>query len=414
MGRPAKIELLLDDNALEEVCLGMQYASLAITDNKRGTLANIGKVNPWQIEALRVITGSEEQAHKPLRTILAEDMDLILDWELDISGITKGGQFLDTQGYIAHNDECVVLSFRCTTSAFDWLTNFSTTSSAWELEEDLAQGHAGICSSLDGLCCNGGEYKPRVHTGFYNNLLAALPRIKRHIDPFLVSYERPRKLFVVGHSLGAGLATLAGCYFMTEYKWERLPQSLVIVTAGSPRACCRSMKEVIDKRRKELGSKVRMYRVVKGDDAVVSVPPKLFGFCHLIDPIKITDGGRIVVRTREDDPETDLVALTKFVEGEDLVENYDYDEDEDRKTKYDRQVSRIPKALRDHMPDFYLKPLFRARGIKHGSLRACVSQDSAMDKTEFEQTEDKKKPNRTWVPKMFRNNNKEKVSPTYF
>jgi hypothetical protein len=439
MGKKTKMEVPLQDEAMQEVSRGMMYASLAITDNKEGTLKKVGRANPWHIEALRMITGSEEQAHKPLETILDEDMDgLVLDWEIDVSGITKGGHFLDTQGYIAHNDEYIVLAFRCTTSAFDWLTNFNTTSSAWELEEDLEQGYSGICSGFDGLCCNIGEYKPRVHTGFYNNFLAALPFIKRHIDPLLQSHERPRKLYVVGHSLGAGIATLAACYFLTEFDWNVLPQSLVIQTAGSPRACCQSMKDVIDKKRKGFGQKTRMYRVVKGKDVVVTVPPKLFGFRHLIDPIFITDGGQIVLKTKEEDPETDLLELTKYRDGEEMVENYDYSDDEEFKTKYDRMAARIPKAFRDHMPDFYLKPMLKARGMKYGSVRPCLSQDSTFEEEEEykskaehakersyptgEQTERaaqeqlRKKPNRTWVPRSMalRRNKKDKVGPTYW
>ena len=248
------------------ICQGMMYAALAITDNKEGTLKKVGTSNPWQVEALRVITGSEEQAHKPLTDILWEDMNGIkLDNEIDISGVTPCGHVLDTQGYIAHNDKHIVLAFRCTTSAFDWLTNFNTTSSDWEIDEDLFSQGSGCCSGFEGLCCVS-KYKPRVHTGFYNNLLAALPAIKHFIDPLLNGQAKPRKLFVVGHSLGAGIATLAACYFLTEYNWNRLPQSLVVVTAGSPRACCSSMKQTIDAKRDEFGSKVRMYRVVKGKD----------------------------------------------------------------------------------------------------------------------------------------------------
>jgi hypothetical protein len=76
----------------------------------------------------------------------------------------SGGHFLDTQGFIAHNDKIIVLSYRCTTSAFDWLTNLNTTSSAWEIEEDLANGDSGFCSGFEDLCCTGDNYKPRVHT----------------------------------------------------------------------------------------------------------------------------------------------------------------------------------------------------------------------------------------------------------
>ena len=177
---PKKLDLQVNDDAIDEMSRGMMFAELAITDNKPGTLAKVSKANPWHEQALQLITGSKERAHLPLRDILLDDMGgLILDCEIDVSGITKGGQFLDTQGYVAHNNDYVVVAFRCTTSIFDWMTNFNTSSSAWEIEEDLAQGYSGFCSGLDGLCCHGGMYKPRVHTGFYNNFLAALPNNQR-------------------------------------------------------------------------------------------------------------------------------------------------------------------------------------------------------------------------------------------
>ena len=91
-------------------------------------------------------------------------MKLKVDKIINVSGVTKGGHFLDTQGFIAHNDRVIVLSYRCTTSAFDWLTNFNTTSSAWEVEEDFANGDSGFCSGFEDLCCMGDNYKPRVHT----------------------------------------------------------------------------------------------------------------------------------------------------------------------------------------------------------------------------------------------------------
>jgi hypothetical protein len=101
-----------------DVIMGMKYASLAITDDKEGTLKDIAKFNPWHVEALKIIVGSEEEAHKPLTYLLKEHLDLECDKIIDISGLTKGGHFLDTQGYIAHNDEAIVLAYRCTTSIF--------------------------------------------------------------------------------------------------------------------------------------------------------------------------------------------------------------------------------------------------------------------------------------------------------
>lgn len=103
---------------IDDVIQGMKYASLAITDDEPDTLKKVGKMNPWHIEALKIITGSEEEAHQPLTRLLKEYMDLECDSIIDVSGMTKGGHFLDTQGYIAHNDQVIVLAYRCTTTVF--------------------------------------------------------------------------------------------------------------------------------------------------------------------------------------------------------------------------------------------------------------------------------------------------------
>lgn len=412
------------------------FAQLAITDNKKDTLKKVAKNNPWHEQALRLITGSKERAHMPLKDILYEDMGgLILDCEIDVSGITKGGHFLDTQGYVAHNDDYVVVAFRCTTSVFDWLTNFNASSSAWEIDEDAAQGYSGICSGMAGLCCQGANYKPRVHSGFYNNFLASLPDIRKHVDQYLVNYERPRTLYVAGHSLGAGIANITATYFLLQYNWNLLPQNLVVVTAGSPRSICQSMKKVVDDKRSEYGEKnVRFYRLVKGKDAVTTVPPKILGYEHMTEPTVITDEGSIVLRVQQADAETNVMDLVNIhkdqisqrlltsaanktvddgeshadTDGESSVESEDESD-----TKYNNMVARIPRSLRDHMPDFYLKPLFRAKGIDVGTLRpkevkpeddsSESNDESGANTTEVVPTEaTKQKKNRDWAPKVFK------------
>ncbi|KAG7372399.1 lipase class 3 [Nitzschia inconspicua] len=429
------VDIAVDADALDEISRGMMLAELAITDNKKDTLKNVAKFNPWHEQALKHITGSKQRAHLPLKDILYEDMgELILDCEIDVRGITKGGHFLDTQGYVAHNNDYVVVAFRCTTSIFDWLTNLNTSSSAWEIDVDAPQGYSGICSSLDGLCFQGENYKPRVHTGFYNNFLATLPTIRKHVDRYLVSYERPRTLYIVGHSLGAGIANMTATYFLLHHDWTMLPQNLVAFTAGSPRSICQSMKKVVDDKRQEYGEKnVRFYRLVKGKDAVTTVPPKLLGFVHMVEPTVITDEGGIVLRLKEVDAETNVMDLVtiqkdqicqkyltssgnKSLESEmksDMDEETDEESDDEAETKYNNLVARIPKALRDHMPDFYLKPLFRAKGINVGTIRpneeAAADDTSESDKAGHQKTrqigtieETTEKKVRPWVPKVFR------------
>jgi hypothetical protein len=64
------------------------------------------------------------------------------------------------------------------------------------------------------------------------------------------------------------------------------------------------------------------------------------------------------------------------------------------------------------MPDFYLKPLFKAKGILYGTTRKMeepTAEDDVEDfdarqiqSSEAEVTTTKQKKNRTWVPKVFR------------
>lgn len=112
------IDGVQDDVAISDIILGMKLASLSITDDKEKTLAKIIKMNPWHEQALQMITGSTEEAHKPLSYLLDKYCGLQLDHHIDESGLTKGGHVLDTQGYIAHNDDSIVLAYRCTTSFF--------------------------------------------------------------------------------------------------------------------------------------------------------------------------------------------------------------------------------------------------------------------------------------------------------
>jgi Lipase (class 3) len=357
----------LSGDAIDEIARGLSYASLAITDDKTNTLRNIARKNPWHVETLKAITGSEEKSHQPLSRILKEDMNLQLDQHIDIVGVTKSGDFLDTQGYIAHNDETIVLAYRCSTSAFDWLANLanvSTTSSTWEIERNEADENFVLFDGMEAFLCGGDDdgshdrhedYKPRVSSEFYHNFVASLPLIKRNIEPLLAPDQPPRKLFITGHSMGAGVATLAACYFLLEFDWVLLPHSLVMVTAGSPRSCCWSMKDRIDECRLQLGDSVRLYRVVKGDDALVTLPPSALGFVHIVPKIFIDDEGTIA---QEDEVIFDMDGLEVDSHAEDirrgaLLEAISQMPSfrSNPKYLYKKLLVETPKGLRDHMPD---------------------------------------------------------------
>ena len=208
--------------------------------------------------------------------------------------------------------------------------------------------------------------KPRVHTDFYNNFLTTIPLLKQYIDPLLQADQPARKLYVVGHSLGAGIATLAACYFLLEYDWNYLPQKLVGVTAGSPRSCLSQMQELVDKEMAKKSAKVKMLRVVRNKDVVATIPPTSLGFHHLGRLVYIAEDGSIQFdASNSEEPSADVdrvkESAAKYVPREpttsdDVVADADQNED-GQVSKYEKKVSRIPKAFRDHMPDFYLTPM---------------------------------------------------------
>ncbi|KAL3764862.1 hypothetical protein ACHAW5_008478 [Stephanodiscus triporus] len=349
----------------EDLVLGTKLACVAITDDKEGTLKKVGRTNPWQIHALAIITGSEEEAHRPLTHILEKHFNLTCDTIIDVKGV-KGGHIHDTQGYIAHNDEIIVLSYRCTTSGFDWLTNLSTTSSAWEPKDDISQGHAGFCSCFDFLWQHSGEPKPRVHTGFYSNFVSSAPMIEKYIEPLLAPDQPPRKLYVVGHSLGAGIATMAACYFLTEFNWADMPHKFVSVTAGSPRAVQESMQIRIHEEMKRLrgSDKAVIARIVRDKDTVATVPPAFFGFRHLDKLVYITEDGHILINPDlGSDKVVDEAKMKEIFSKVPSLEEGEVEQAEDDTTtykkRYEKLIRNIPGPLRDHMPEFYLEPLIK-------------------------------------------------------
>jgi hypothetical protein len=111
------------------------------------------------------------------------------------------------------------------------------------------------------------------------------------------------------------------------------------------------MKEVIDERRLKMGCSVRLYRVVKGQDIVVAFPPSTMGFTHIVPKILIDENGTIYQEEEAlFDEEQEAASVN---------------EDNTRMTfckkpsripltgsnKYDRFLAKMPKGLRDHLPD---------------------------------------------------------------
>ena len=420
---------------VSEIIKGAQYAFVSIVDDKPDTLHKVGAANPWYLRVMKMMIAPQENVHLPLTKLLPmEPFNLhTVDTILDISGYTKAGHALDTQGYIAHSDDTIVLAYRCTTSAKDWVTNLSMTTSAWEIDDDVQQGHSGYFSSCADYACCGFDTttmdaaKPRVHTGFYNNFLVTVPSIRQYIDPLLADDQPPRTLYVVGHSLGAGIAMMAACYFIMEPQYQQIwrnaesKHKLRVVTIGGPRACCQSMQEQVDGVIRELRptNKVQVLQLVRDKDCVPTVPPEIFGFRHLREKTvyitkedKTTGQAQVlinpdthqVIRKKKfhqflkekpevfapyvgsndtamndstvvagdanvgDDDDDDIESVSDIDDINHAVDESGQDKETtnfDDATmseaewieKYNKKIKLIPRAFRDHMPDFYYQPL---------------------------------------------------------
>ena len=185
------------------------------------------------------------------------------------------------------------------------------------------------------------------------------------------------------------------------------------------------MKEVTNKKREEYGNNVRFYRIVKGKDAVVRVPPKILGFDHLVDPTVIKDDGNILFISKEDDIKDNFSEIFGRNQEDNLMRNIaegavddsseDTEDVSDEDAKYNRILMKIPQAFRDHMPDIYLKPILRAQGVifvKKDNTDNNVSDESSTQKIDQDKTKKTKKSRPKWVPKLFRKKTIDKIEPT--
>jgi triacylglycerol lipase len=149
---------------------------------------------------------------------------------------------LETQAFIAANDDLIVLAFRGTTALLDWI---------FDARIDLVGGPAG-----------------RVHEGF----LVALSFVWREIWQYVKEQRRGRAIWVTGHSLGAALATLA----VAKLRLERDEAVNGLYTFGQPRAGDLEFARVFD-----LDFGQQAFRYVNDQDIVPRVPLRLMQYSHI-------------------------------------------------------------------------------------------------------------------------------------
>jgi pimeloyl-ACP methyl ester carboxylesterase len=398
--------------SMHDMTYGAMYAFLSITDDTPDKLQAVAKSGgPWHVEAMKLmvefaarnsISGQQfdtnaidydTEVNKPLSYIMETYFNIKIDHIFDVKG-WKGGHVIDTQGYIGHNDNTIILAYQCTANANDWLANFTSTTSVWETE-DIERGHSGALSGLVGFIRQRNNdtnpQRGRVHTGFYNYFIASVPAIQQYIDPLLEDTSTPKTFYIVGHSLGGGIAHMALIYFLLEYQekydWNKLGHRLVLVTAGSPRAYTNTFQGIVDDNiAKYPPGTIQAVRLVRDDDAITVLPPPALGFAHTRRQKWIfisTDGAVLINPNRkhllpksllrdllerypsissknrqkilDSDPQNDEIEVG--VDGDIDIETSQSNVESSE--EYKKKLMAIPKPLRDHMPEYYLKPLMR-------------------------------------------------------
>lgn len=188
----------------------------------------------------------------------ASDADIVKkckSWGLpNVKFFSRGG----TQGYVAGNDEVIIVAFRGTEPK--------------EMEDLMAD------AKMKRVPGKGGGH---VHRGFK----AALEQVSADMAAAARQLcDRGQPIFVTGHSLGAALAGLAVGASATE----KVPIA-ALYTYGMPRI---GNSHFAEKFAANYGK--RTFRVVNNNDAVTRVPPRSLGYKH-VGEIKYLDakGGLI-------------------------------------------------------------------------------------------------------------------------
>ena len=98
------------------------------------------------------------------------------------------------------------------------------------------------------------------------------------------------------------------------------------------------------------------------------VPPPLLGYAHVGKLVYITEEGEILINpSLENTIDEDELQQLSNTGAYNATEEDDSDDEEQhpdhpdkvkkRNEKYEKMISLVPRPLKDHMPDFYLKPL---------------------------------------------------------
>lgn len=278
--------------ARQDLVLGTKLSCLAYIDDEPGSIEKLAGTK----KAIESIAGGVEQARVPVTRLLS-DMGYHVDRLFSHTGMLGDGDANDTQGFIAHNDQDVVLSYRGTVSLLDCVTDLTASHVLFAPSEDHRVGHAIHRFP----CCRppSGPNMGRVHRGFYDAFLSSIADIEDVLIPQLNTLT-PRRLIITGHSLGGALATGALAYLLQRLDFLSLPHTVLFVTLGQPRfGDAQFRKFLLDEiSRLQDKDKFSSARMVHDHDGVPMVPPTWMSYEHVMDTLLLTEAGKLLLCPR--------------------------------------------------------------------------------------------------------------------
>jgi len=155
---------------------------------------------------------------------------------------------------VIRHEHCIVIAFRGTDEAADWLDNVNA------LSVDHALGE--------------------VHRGFQAALMDIWPQMKSTIRAFQPPGDSPRlPIWITGHSLGGALAVLAAAQLIDEDS-----PFYGVYTFGQPRVGDRTFSRIYN-----VEAASRTYRFQNNNDIVTRIPARVMGYSHVGKFVYISD-----------------------------------------------------------------------------------------------------------------------------
>ncbi|KAJ5746109.1 hypothetical protein N7520_011291 [Penicillium odoratum] len=169
----------------------------------------------------------------------------------------------DTAGFIAldETNKAIILSFRGSYSVRNWLADV-----------DFPYTNPGLCDGCE------------AESGFWNSWANVRDPISKILNETVADYP-DYELVVVGHSLGAGIATLAAA----NLRGMGHP-SIKMYAYASPRVANPALANYIT-------AQGNNYRFTHTDDPVPKLPLLAMGYVHIGPEYWITSGNNVTVTT---------------------------------------------------------------------------------------------------------------------